>query len=267
MAIKINNSYFRLSNGSFRSTTPLVISGIVTDGIVLYLDAGNVSSYPGSGASWFDLYNNVTGSLVNSPTYTSAGASSSINLDGTDDYVLFNPSSSLTGLGSLTANMWLNIKDIGAVLFYKSDGDVNRGWYIEYGDNINNLGVNGFGFAAVSVANNLRYYIDKNQLVTGSWANLTVTWNGVFPDTAVTAVKIYINGVQNTTTVLLREGSGTHLPDTGADPLSFGQSNQTNTVNANYYSGSMGVLSLYNRDLTAAEVLQNFNALKSRYGL
>jgi hypothetical protein len=268
MAIKINNSYFRLNNGSFRSVDPSTISGIVTDGIVLYLDAGNASSYPGSGANWFDLYNNVTGSLINDFTYTSAGASSSINFDNSqNDYVLFNPSSSLTGLGSLTANMWLNIKDIGATLFYKSDGDVNRGWYIEYGDNVNNLGVSGFGFGAVSANIDLRYYIDKNQLVTGSWANLTVTWDGVFPDTAVTAVKIYINGVQNTTTTVLRPGTGTHLPDTDADPLSFGQSRPTGTSNANYYSGSMGVLSLYNRDLTASEVLQNFNALKSRYGL
>ena len=93
---------------------------IVTSGIILYLDAGNSLSYPGSGTSWFSLYNNVTGSLVNGPTYTSAGASSSINLDGTNDYLLFNPSSSLTGLTTLTANMWLKIQDGngGAVLFY-----------------------------------------------------------------------------------------------------------------------------------------------------
>ena len=144
MAIILNNASFILSNFSFVGFDGYAVTqsvpGIVTDGIVLYLDAGNTLSYPGSGTSWFDIYNNVTGSLVNGPTYTSAGASSSINLDGTADYVLFNPSSSLTGLGSLTANMWINIKDTNGTLFYKSDGDVNRGWYVEYGTNINGSG-------------------------------------------------------------------------------------------------------------------------------
>jgi hypothetical protein len=267
MAIRLNNSFFRLSNGSFRSIEPSTVPDIITSGIVLYLDAGNTLSYPGSGTSWFDLYNNVTGSLINGPTYTSAGASSSIDLDGTNDYLLFNPSSSLTGLGSLTANMWLNIKDAGATLFYKSDNDTNRGWFIEYGDSVNSTGLTGLGFCAVSANQNLRYYINKNQFTTGSWTNITLTWNGVFPDTSVTAVKIYINGVQNTTTTVLQPGTGTHLPDTNADPLSFGQQLSTGTPNADFYSGSIGVISLYDRDLTAAEVLQNFNALKSRYGL
>ena len=267
MAIRIDNSNFRLNNGSFRSVDPSTVPGIVTSGVVLHLDAANASSYPGSGTSWFDLYNNVTGSLINSPTYTSAGASSSVNLDGTDDHLLFNPSSSLTGLGSLTANMWLKIQNATSQLFYKSDGDVNRGWYIEYGNNINGSAISGFGFTVVSANSNLRYYINKNQYTTGSWTNLTITWDGVFPNTAGTAVKVYVDGVQNTTTVINNVGNGIHSPDTGADPLSFGQNRPTGGGDGGFYSGSIGVVSLYDRDLTAAEVLQNFNALKSRYGL
>jgi hypothetical protein len=263
MAIRLNNSFFRLNNGSFRSVDPSTVSGIVTSGVVLYLDAGNASSYPGSGTSWFDVYNNVTGSLINGPTYTSAGASSSINFDGTDDYLLFNPSSSLTGLESLTANMWLKIKDQTGVLFYKSDDDTARGWYIEYGSNINSSGIAGFGFTAVSAANNLRYYIDKNQYPLETWTNFTVTWDGVFPNTAGTAVKIYIDGVQSTTISYERSGSGTHLPDTNADILSFAQNRITGA--GDFVSGSVGIISLYDRDLTAAEVLQNYNATKARY--
>ena len=269
MPITIFNGSFQQYRGSM-SIGPFLpsIGGIVTSGSVLFLDAGNASSYPGSGTSWFDVYSNVTGSLINGPTYTNVGASSSINLDGTNDAIYFNPSSSLTGLGPLTANMWLNIKDAGAVLFYKSNGNDDRGWFIEYGDSVGgSTGNNGFGFGAASTSNTLRYYINKTQYATGSWVNFAVTWDGVFPNTSGTGVKIYINGTQNTNTVSVVAGSGTHLPDTDADPLMFGESDPTGTSNANYYSGSVGILSLYNRELSAAEVLQNYNALRSRYGL
>jgi hypothetical protein len=246
-------------------STSVGAPNVVTSGSLLYIDAGNTLSYPGSGTNWFDLLNNVTSSLINGPTFTSAGTTSSINLDGTNDHLLFNPSSSLTGLTSLTANMWLKIQDPGAVLFYKSDNDTSRGWFIEYGDNVNGTGNNGFGFSAVSSGANLRYYINKNQMPSGSWTNFTVTWDGTFPDTAVTAVKIYINGVQNTNTSYTQAGTSTRLPDTSADPLSFGQSRPTGTSNANFYSGSVGVLMLYDRALSAAEVTQNYNAFSSRY--
>ena len=246
-------------------STSVGAPNVVTSGSLLFIDAGNTLSYPGSGTNWFDLLNNVTSSLINGPTFTSAGLSSSINFDGTNDHLWFSPSSSLTGLTSLTANMWLKIQDAGSVLFYKSDSNVNRGWFIEYGDNVNGTGQNGFGFSAVSSASNIRYYIAKNQVPTGSWANLTVTWDGVFPNTSGTGVKIYVNGVENTTTVYTQAGTGTWLPDTGADPLRFGESAPTDTANANYYSGSAGVLMLYNRALSAAEVTQNYNAFSSRY--
>jgi hypothetical protein len=246
-------------------STSVGAPNVVTSGSLLYVDAGNTLSYPGSGTNWFDLLNNATSSLINGPTFTSAGTTSSINLDGTNDYLGFSPSASFTGIGSLTANMWLKIQDPGAVLFYKSDNDTSRGWFIEYGDNVNGTGVNGFGFSAVSNGANLRYYINKNQMPSGSWTNFTVTWNGVFPNTAGTAVKIYINGVENTNVGLNAVGDSTHLPDTTADRFSFGESRTTGTSNANYYSGSVGVLMLYDRELSAAEVTQNYNAFSSRY--
>jgi hypothetical protein len=247
--------------------TQFAFGKIVTDGLILALDAADRNSYPGSGNDWTDLSINANNSiLINGPTFNSNNGGN-IVFDGTNDALRFNPSSSLTGLGAITANMWLNIKDAGAVLFYKSDNNTSRGWFIEYGDNVAGSGQTGFGFAAVSNGSNLRYYINKNQLSTGSWTNYTVTWDGVYPNTSGTGVKIYVNGIQNTTTTYTAVGTGTHLPDTSADPLAFGESDPTGTSNADYYSGSVGVISLYNRDLTAAEVLQNYNAQKSRFNL
>ena len=249
-------------------TPPPVTSSIVTSGSILYLDAGSLTSYPGSGTNWFDLYSNVTGSLINGPTYTSAGNASSINLDGTNDYIYFNPSSSLTGLGAITVNMWVIIPpNENNVFLYKSDANSTNGWFVEYGDNVATSGQNGFGFSAVSNGSNLRYYINKSQIPTGSWVNLAVTWDGVYPNTSGTGVRIYVNSVLNTTTTYTYLGDGTHLPDTSAEPLSFGKSEATGDNTTGYYSGSVGIIMIYNRALSASEVSLNYNAFKSRYGL
>lgn len=270
MALQLNNTSFILTQGSFSSFEPFIAGttpNVVTNGSVLYLDAGNANSYPGTGANWFDLLSNVTGSLVNTPTYLSAGASSSILFNGTSQYSFFNPSASLTGLSALSVGMWLKLpSNEQATMWYKSDNNSSRGWFIEYGDNINGSGQNGFGFSAVSTGTNLRYFIAKNDVPTQTWTNLAVTYTGTYPNSG-TDVKIYINGIQNTNTVLNVAGTGTHGLDTGADPLTFAYFGTTGTSGTDYMSGSAGVLQIYNRALTAAEVTQNYDAFKSRYGL
>ena len=66
-----------------------VVGGIITDGLVLYVDAGNTDSYPGSGTTWTDISTNSNnGTLTNGPTFDS-GDGGSIVFDGTDDYVDF----------------------------------------------------------------------------------------------------------------------------------------------------------------------------------
>ena len=246
-----------------------VAGNLITSGAVLYLDAGAGASYPGSGTNWFSLTGSVTSSLINGPTFTLAGASSSINFDGTNDYLYFVPSSSLNGLGPLTINMWAKF-NINAVLWYKGDF-ISRGWFVEYGNNIANSSYgtgqcNGLGFSLNADPNfNLRYFISSSHIPVNTWCNVAITWDGTFPN-AGDAVKIYVDGVEKPA-VFSEPGTlgDTHTPDTGADPLSFGQSNSTGTSATGYFSGSAGVLMLYNRALTAAEVLQNYNALSPKY--
>jgi hypothetical protein len=67
--------------------THIATKGIVQSGLVLNLDAGVSSSYPGSGTTWTDLSGNGnTGTLTNGPTYNSANGGSLV-FDGVDDYV------------------------------------------------------------------------------------------------------------------------------------------------------------------------------------
>jgi hypothetical protein len=71
--------------------------GIVTDGLVLNLDAAKVDSYPGTGTTWRDLSgNNNNGTLTNGPTFSGIGKQAAIVFDGVDDYAIlptnfFNP--------------------------------------------------------------------------------------------------------------------------------------------------------------------------------
>ena len=74
---------------------------IITDGLVLCLDAANKLSYPGSGDVWTDLAGSNNGALTNGPTFSSANGGN-INFDGTNDYCSFLKSSGITrDLGSI----------------------------------------------------------------------------------------------------------------------------------------------------------------------
>ena len=81
---------------------------IITNGLVLYLDAGNSLSYPGSGTIWTDLSRSqVSGSLLNGPTYNSAN-NGSIVFDGSNDYVDCGNNSSLNAPDEITLSAWIN---------------------------------------------------------------------------------------------------------------------------------------------------------------
>ena len=88
-------------------------SGIVSDGLVLWLDAGITPSYPTSGTTWTDLSgNNNNGTLVNGPTYSSTNGGSLV-FDGTNDYVNISNSSSFNfGSGDFTVESWIRITSL-----------------------------------------------------------------------------------------------------------------------------------------------------------
>jgi hypothetical protein len=93
-------------------TNPYSINQIVRDGLVMYLDAGDSTSYPGSGTTWADLINSANNAtLVNGPTFNSANGGA-IVLDGVNDRVniTYNSTTFLIGTGDFTMNFWYNRK-------------------------------------------------------------------------------------------------------------------------------------------------------------
>ena len=215
---------------------------IVTDGLVLALDAANTKSYPGSGTTWTDLSGNGNnGTLTNGPTFDS-GNQGSIVFDGSNDQI----NTGLTGA----------ISDVSVVCWYKGTKTArNHLWnFGVYGDTTNlsfdfNDSYDLWVYWDGNGSNRVRYNID------GSFTDSTVKC-AVFTHTGTTN-KVYFNGVELTIT----ESGGTQ---------SFSNVNGTGSFKLGdvvYFAGNIYNVAVYNRALTATEVLQNYNATKGRFGL
>ena len=166
---------------------------IVTNGLVLYLDAANRQSYVSGSTTWFDATaNGLSGSLVNGPTFNSANGGS-IVFDGVDDFVSTNNSSSLTQAGNtqFTAELWAKKtaadKDL---LMGAQDQSSLKGWFLQwFGNNIVYFGVRDGG-------SNYNYCTLPYQ---NQYFNIVGVFDGSQP-TDATKNKIYVNGIQQTLT-------------------------------------------------------------------
>lgn len=212
---------------------------IANDGLVLALDAANPRSYPGSGTTWTDLSGNGNnGTLVNVPTYSNANGGS-IVFDGVDDYV----SGSISTINSWSMCLWYLSTDITSqVVFYPFSGTTSA------------TGL-GFGGTLNATTNNRWYFFDgtnvfsspNTAVTTNVWYNLVVTKSS-------TTYSLYTNGTLS-------------LTSTGVD-LALTQYNLGRRGNGEWYAkGNTAQASIYNRALSAAEILQNFNALRGRFNI
>lgn len=224
---------------------------IVTDGLVLNLDAGFSPSYPTINNSWYDISpNNLTSTLYNGITFDS-GFNGSMVFDGTNDYVrlpqnIFN-NTSYTGVSfcawvnrsasiseALIVGVW-NQTAIGdqAALFI-----FNNGILIAVADGRNGEGGSG-------VYGN----IPQNQ-----WTHIAATWQNN------RTYKIYLNGSLIGISSQLGDGWN------GTSSAQFEIGGEEN-ANFRYFNGKIAIAQTYNKTLSAAEILQNYNAQKSRFGL
>jgi hypothetical protein len=224
---------------------------IVTDGLVLALDAANRKSYAGSGATWNDLSgNNSSGTLENSPTFDS-GNGGSIVFDGSNDNVNCGNSSTLNLTTALTINAWINPVGFGG----SNIGRIVNKWTVS----------GGAGFAllldnAGPIVNGVTYLVNGNQptdqlqisniISLNTWTNLTLT------HTSTTAI-LYKNGSIVTS-------------DAVPQPISFLSENFNIGNRADFtraFNGKIANVQIYNKALSSNEVLQNFNATRNRFGI
>jgi hypothetical protein len=211
--------------------------------LVLELDAADRNSYPGSGTTWGDLTtNNNNGSLVNGPTYSSANGGS-IVFDGVDDKVQtsYGPQ-----LGDFTVIAWF--RSTGGILDYNRivDTDYISGLWIGR----NSTNVNSWGGGVLESSAPYGRYIT---LTDNQWHMITSRRQG-------TTHTIYGDDTTNSTSGTV---SATQL---SATAIAFGAWSSVG-VPSQRLTGNIAVIQLYNRALSAQEVLQNYNAQKSRFGL
>ena len=211
---------------------------MIQDGLVLALDASDKNSYPGSGTAWTDMSgNNNSGSLVNGPTFNSA-TGGSIVFDGTNDRVStpFKPS------GYRSYFIWVRYNIItGLSNGYSLTGTQE---------------VNAYNYIGISNGGYFYYYFGTNgQEVTSTILNPN-TWyyQGITLSNDGFA-RAYLNGNLIST---LSSGVG----NTSTSEFSVGCINQNHFINGNISS-----VTQYNRTLSASEILQNYNAQKSRFNL
>jgi hypothetical protein len=229
--------------------------GIVTNGLIMYLDAGKSDSYPREGTTWRDISGSNNGTLVNGPAFTPANGGS-IAFDGVNDYATLpiNVSSFVGGLSSITLNVWSR-KNLGSgvrrtvmdipmttevtkiFLEYQTDNTIRFGGRSQPSD------------AFQSKITTLSYPNDNWVLITGI-INL-----------AANDIKIYVNGVEQTTTGTPNFSQTTFSSSTGNNPTIAAISSNQSLV----FNGNIAAVQLYNRALSETEILQNYNATKDRY--
>jgi hypothetical protein len=225
----------------------------VTDGLVLSLDAGNTKSYQSGSTTWFDKSgNNRNGTLTNGPTFSSG----SIVFDGVDDYVDITGSLStfsfIQNTGIFTVSAWIRLTDLAGGARYFIGNNRNSG--TEKGFNIGYSGASGRlryaltdGAVSILVVNADNYFLDS------SWIFSTLVGNG-------TNSILYKNGIQFS----VSSNFGTLSTGDSTRALAIGKANDISILE---WQGNISQVSIYNRALTAQEVLQNYNATKSRFNL
>jgi hypothetical protein len=223
-----------------------VANQIITKDLVLYLDAGNINSYIGSGSTWTDLSGNGNNStLVNGPSYSSDNGGVLL-FDGVNDYATFSSSKISPGTGGFTWNWWVKLTTLLSSSILFSGTGSNTGYGVVYLDPTSG----GLGYYALG-----NRISDNNRSFSTSWWYITFTGNG--GSNGSRNLKLYRNGVQAGSTYTADYSFSSTTPNIGANHDSYAELMRGYISNATYY----------NRALSTTEILQNYNIQKSRFGL
>jgi hypothetical protein len=232
------------------TTTTTTTLNVISDGLVLDLDASNPTSYSGTGSTWYDLSGlNNDATLVNSPTYSS-DYGGYLTINGTNQYVTIANNASLDD-NTVTVSVWCQYTTVtasggagyGSIISLGSSSGTYNGWnlYIY----LNTLNAQIKNNPSPSVTD-----IAGTTLSTGTWYNITLV--AVSGGTSY----LYLNNV------LLNSAATIGFTVTNSQPLRIGRA-----VDAfwSYFGGNLGQITLYNRALTTLELTQNYNNTLGRF--
>lgn len=229
---------------------------IIQEGLVLSLDAGNVRSYPGSGATWFDVSGKGNHTTLNNGITRSTANNGTMVLDGSNDYIAAPSVNSLGGLPNHAFEIWVKTPglgsgktigglicpDYGMISYIGGDGNVT---YYLYSTDAGYPGsyVASIGTSGVNIFDN-------------KWHHIVCTRGDNLP------AHIYVDGILKVSSGNTGTWSGTTIWSSMATQIG-------NNPNDAYYNllGDIAIAKIYKKYLSASEILQNFNMTKTRFGL
>jgi len=246
---------YNSGNGKQITATP-----IVQTGLVLNLDASRKSSYPNTGAIWYDISGNgKNGTLTNGPIFGTANEGS-ISFDGINDCIDFGDVLDM-GTKSYTINMWIKLNSNSSIYqTFLSKALANQQNY-RFAVGINNY-------------NKLYAFLQGNTSGSDVTPSGTIslpldTWfMATFIFDRSSSISIYYNGVNDvlTSSGVISQWSG--LDFQSNNPFRIGSYTAAdNSTPISMTSGLIGIAQVYDRVLSQVEITQNFNATKGRFGL
>ena len=224
--------------------TQYAFGKIVTSGLVLSLNAADRNSYPGSGTTWTDMSGNGNnGTLTNGPTFSSANGGS-IVFDGTDDYVSIQDSTLLDFNTAVSIDFWVyvNSYDSGGTMFIHQQNGATFGGF--------EIWSNTSGVIRFNKNDSTTLVTTSTSFSLNGWRNVVCTANG-------TTANVFLNGVNI-------GSASAPLPDNVNGILRIGDWVGSTSYGLN---GRMSTMRIHRQALSAQEILQNYNAQKSRFGL
>jgi hypothetical protein len=230
----------------------------VTDGLVLHLDAGNPASYPGSGTTWTDISGSGNnGTLGNSPTFSTLFGGNFL-FNGTNNYGRATGLSLSSFANGFTWGGWVTHSNYSA----------GWGWICGGSNLANGQTYSWFQMGKISASGGIRFetgsFFDNTTLDAPNVNVADGNWHYVIGvvNLATDTKSIYFDGTLASTTNITVNNTS---PDYGT--LTFGAQMRTNTNYYEYWPGRIANIQAYNRALSAAEIQQNYNATRSRFGV
>lgn len=226
---------------------------VVNSGLISVLDIANSKSYVSGSTTWTDLIIPRNGTLTNGPTFNS-GNGGSLVFDGTNDYVTFG--SALDTGQNFTITSWIkpgaiSIRNCIVGNSYPYSG--RQGWIFSTATGYASL-TNTIFF---SIGTDLSYRIAANNSITPN------VWNFVCATVANGGtITLYINGIEPSYAgSSLTTGTITYTTNEFHVGLRYTQNNY------DFFNGNIANVNIYNRVLSASEILQNYNTTKGKFGL
>ena len=237
---------------------------IVTNGLVLALDAGNTKSYVSGSTTWRDISGNGrNGTLTNSPTYSNNNGGSVV-FNGVNSYCAFSGDTfniSPGTTGQISLEIW--VYPTGPYTTWLSEPPTtNLGCF--FGQGFFNATTGwGIGMNTTSGINNFAFQVRNFSTIsnpTGSFTNNS-WYHVVGTFTRNENTRLYINGALISTVSNTNIGNLTITPSINNAAIGRGG------FSPFYAGGNIATARIYDRPLSATEVLQNYNATKTRFGL